>query len=304
MKAPCGSRGLGRPGGSRARLRAVLAALALGQGAFAWCQGAETAALSTVPASYRLVWADEFDGSGHPDPARWVHDRARNKVGWHNHELQYYAGPRLDNARVQDGRLIITARREDLSDAPDWGGQHYSAARLLTRGKAEWTYGFFEVRAKMPCGKGTWPAIWMLGTGTRWPEDGELDIIEHQGLRPTRLSSAVHVAAGHGGHAVGGATQLADACTAFHNYQMHWQPDKLEFSVDGVVHFHYPNLKLGAAAWPFDRPQYMILLIAIGGDLGGPVDDRIFPVQMEVDYVRVYQKQSQPDAGGAALTRE
>jgi beta-glucanase (GH16 family) len=255
----------------------------------ACAQGAETAAPSAVPAGYRLVWADEFSVDGLPDPGKWVHDTGRNKDGWHNREQQYYSGPRLDNARVQGGQLVITARKEDLSGAADWGGQHYTAARLLTRGQAEWTYGFFEVRARMPCGKGTWPAIWMLGTGGRWPDDGELDIMEHQGHRPTRLSSAVHMAAGHGGHAVGGATQIADACGAFHNYQMHWTPDQLSFSIDGMVHFHYPNMKLGASSWPFDKPQYMILNIAIGGDLGGPVDDAIFPLHMEVDYVRVYQ---------------
>lgn len=293
MRARRDQRAAARLSGASAGARVALLALALGAAGAAGtaaAQGAESAAPATVPAGYRLVWADEFDTEGLPDPRRWVHDTARNKEGWHNHELQYYAGPRLENARVQGGRLVVTARCEDLAQAADWGGQHYTAARLLTRGKAEWTYGFFEVRAKLPCGKGTWPAIWMLGSGGAWPADGELDIMEHQGHRPTRVSSAVHMAAGHGGHAVGGATQLADACTAFHNYQMHWLPDKLEFSVDGVVHFHYPNLKLGAAAWPFDRAHYMVLNIAIGGDLGGPVDDRIFPVAMEVDYVRVYQK--------------
>lgn len=262
-------------------------ALAAGQ---AMAQGAENAAPSTVPAGYRLVWADEFNTDGHPDPTKWVHDTARNKPGWHNNELQYYAGPRLDNARVAAGRLLITARKESLSTEADFGGQRYTAARLLTRGKAEWTYGFFEVRAKLPCGKGTWPAIWMLGTGGKWPDDGELDIMEHQGHRPIRVSSAIHVKAGHGGHATGGATRLADACGAFHNYQMHWTPEKLYFSIDGLVHFHYANMKFGSTSWPFDKPQYMILNIAIGGDLGGPVDDNIFPVSMEVDYVRVYQK--------------
>ena len=257
----------------------------------AGAQGAESVVPSTVPPGYQLVWADEFNSEGHPDPSRWVHDTGRNKEGWHNNEKQYYAAPRLENARVQGGRLLITARKESLSDQADWGGQRYTAARLLTRGKGEWTYGYVEVRAKMPCGKGTWPAIWMLGSGGHWPNDGELDILEHQGHRPSRVSSAVHMAAGHGGHAVGGATQIPDACSAFHNYQMHWTPDKLYFSVDGDVHFHYPNLRQGNASWPFNKPHYLILNIAIGGDLGGPVDDSALPVTMEVDYVRVYQKQ-------------
>ena len=242
-----------------------------------------------VPAGYALVWSDEFEVDGLPDSKKWDYDTQRNKEGWHNNELQYYAGPRAENAVVKGGRLIITARKESLSNAPDWGGQRYTATRLLTRGKADWTYGFFDVRAKMPCGKGTWPAIWTLGSGGRWPEDGELDILEHRGHFPKQVSSAVHVAAGHAGQSIHGAARVADACSAFHNYQMHWTPAGVSFGVNGFVHMHYPNLKLGHAAWPFDAPQFLLLNIAIGGDLGGAVDDRIFPRRMEVDYVRVYQ---------------
>lgn len=242
-----------------------------------------------IPDHYRLVWADEFDTAGLPDANKWVYDTERNAVGWHNHELQYYSGPRLANARITDGRLIIQAHKESLTTASDWGGQRYTSTRLITRGKAQWTYGFFEIRAKMPCGRGTWPAIWTLGSGGRWPDDGELDILEHLGQDPGRTTSAVHVAAGHGGQAFSGATLVPDACQAFHRYQMHWTPDGVSFGVDGHAHMRYPKTDMGRRAWPFDAPQYMILNLAIGGDLGGPVDDRIFPVAMEVDYVRVYQ---------------
>jgi beta-glucanase (GH16 family) len=242
------------------------------------------------PTGYRLVWADEFDTNGAVDTRRWAFDTERNKPGWHNNEKQYYAGPEGDNATVKDGRLLITARRHTPSDRPDWGGQRYTSARLLTRGKAQWTYGFFEVRAKMPCGLGTWPAIWTLGTGGRWPEDGELDIMEHMGQKPDRTSSAVHVATGHAGRAVWGATPLPTACSAFHRYQMHWTPDGVTFGVDGFAHLHYPRFDAGERAWPFDKPQFLLLNLAIGGDLGGPIDDRIFPVSFEVDYVRVYQR--------------
>lgn len=242
-----------------------------------------------VPKGYTLVWADEFDTPGGPDPARWVHDTARNKEGWHNNERQYYAGPRTANAEVRDGKLHIRARKETMPAAPDWGGQAYTSARLLTRGKAEWTYGFFEVSARMPCGKGTWPAIWMLGTGGRWPEDGELDIMEHVGHDPDRISSAVHVAAGHAGQAFSGGVPVKDACKRFHRYQMLWDAGGVTFGMDGFAHMRYPKTDLGPRAWPFDAPMYLLLNLAIGGDLGGPVDDRIFPVTMEVDYVRVYQ---------------
>lgn len=243
-----------------------------------------------VPTGYALVWSDEFDDDGLPDAAKWVADTGRNRAGWYNNEQQYYSSGRPENAVVRDGRLVITARRETLSSAPDWGGQRYTSARLITRGLAEWTHGYVEVRAKLPCGVGTWPAIWMLGSGGRWPQDGELDILEHTGRDPERVFSTVHTAAGSGGNGRGAGRALATACTRFHDYQMHWTPDAIDFGVDGSVHFRYPNPGTGPAAWPFDAPQFMILNIAIGGDLGGPVDDTIFPVAMEVEHVRVWQR--------------
>lgn len=242
-----------------------------------------------VPAGYRLVWADEFDKAGLPDASRWDYDTGMNKPGWFNNEKQYYARARLANSEVRDGRLVITARREEMRDQADWGGQKYSSARLLTRGKAEWTYGFFEVRAKMPCGLGTWPAIWMLGLG-QWPATGELDILEHQGSAPQRVFSTVHTTSGHGGQGVTGATSLPTACTAFHDYQMLWTPQRVSFAVDGRVHHVVDNKGSGAAQWPFDAPQFLILNLAIGGDLGGPVNDAIFPVKYEIEHVRIYQQ--------------
>lgn len=271
---------------SARRLSASMLALGLAAGGFlpAWAEDLR------VPQHYRLVWSDEFETPGLPDPTRWQHDTFRNKEGWFNNELQYYSGPRQENARVQDGRLLIQARKESLSSAPDWGGQRYTSARLITQGKAQWTYGFFEISARMPCGKGTWPAIWLLGSGGRWPEDGELDIMEHMGHTPGRVSSAVHVAAGHAGQAVVASTPLATACSAFHRYQMHWTADGITFGVDGQAYMRYPRTDLGPRQWPFDKPQYLLLNLAIGGDLGGLVDDGMFPVEFQVDYVRVYQK--------------
>jgi beta-glucanase (GH16 family) len=244
------------------------------------------------PGHYRLVWADEFDQPGLPDPTRWTYDTHRNKEGWYNNERQYYTQSRLENAVVRDGKLTIHARKEALKSAADWGGQPYTSARLLTRGLAQWTYGFFEVSAKMPCGKGTWPAIWTLGVGGRWPDDGELDIMEHVGSNPEHTSSAVHVAMGHAGQAFSGSTRVPDACQRFHRYQMHWTPNGVTFGVDGQPFMRYPKTDVGPRGWPFDAPQFLILNIAIGGDLGGPVDDSIFPVAMEVEYVRVYQHQA------------
>lgn len=242
-----------------------------------------------VPSGYSLVWSDEFNAAGLPDAANWNYDTGRNRAGWYNNELQYYSAARLENAEIRDGKLLITARMEQLSSAADWGGQRYTSARLLTAGKAAWTYGYFEIRAKLPCGRGTWPAIWTLGSNGDWPAIGELDIMEQTGKEPTKLFSTVHTTSGSGGNGAGAATQLSDACTAFHTYHMLWTAQQISFGIDGITHFSYVNRGTGKAQWPFDAPQFLILNIAIGGDLGGAVDDSIFPVQMAVDYVRVYQ---------------
>ncbi len=248
-----------------------------------------TDAVLAVPAGYALVWSDEFSAHGLPDTAKWAYDTGFNRQGWHNHELQYYSAERLGNAQVRDGKLVISARKERLPEATDWGGQGYTSARLITKGLAEWTYGYFEVRARLPCGKGSWPAIWMLGSQGEWPMGGELDIMEQVGKAPTRIFSTVHSAAGSGGDGAGAAVELLDACSAFHRYQMHWTAQQVRFGVDGKTHFTYLNQGMGSRQWPFDAPQFLILNLAIGGDLGGPVDDTIFPLYMEVDYVRVYQ---------------
>ncbi len=276
-------------------MKAVLAAVLLGlSGAAALAADAPPPAERLKPpAGWEITWRDEFDVDGLPDPKKWSNDTYFNKPGWFNHEQQYYAGPRAENAVVSNGRLLITARKESLSTAPDWGGQKYTSARLLTRGLGEWTYGFFEIRAKLPCGLGTWPAIWMLGTKGDWPSNGELDIMEHIGRDPGRVMSTVHTLAGSGAHGVGAAVTEPDSCGAFHRYQMLWTERDIKFGIDGVEHLTYPRLDVGAdgakRAWPFDAPQFLLLNVAIGGDLGGPVDDAIFPVTMEVDYVRVWQ---------------
>jgi beta-glucanase (GH16 family) len=267
----------------------ALALLALGGCALPGAPEADVPELH-VPAGYSLVWSDEFATDGLPDPSKWTYDTGRNKQGWHNHEKQYYSGPRAENAQVRDGRLVITARRERLPEAADWGGQEYTSARLLTAGRAEWTYGHFEIRAKLPCGRGTWPAIWMLGSKGDWPAVGELDIAELVGREPTKVFSTVHTASGSGGNGAGAATEVPDACGAFHTYQMQWTPQQARFGIDGRTHFVYKNAGKGRHQWPFDAPQFLILNVAIGGDFGGDVDDLIFPVRMEIDFVRVYQK--------------
>jgi beta-glucanase (GH16 family) len=250
-----------------------------------------------IPAGAKLVWSDEFDVAGLPDAKKWSYDTGRNAAGWYNHELQYYAAARAANSRVGDGMLVLTARREDLSTLglADWGGQKYSSARLVTRGKAAWTHGFIEVRAKLPCGRGTWPAIWMLSAPPqgRWPEDGEIDIMEHVGFDPGVVHATAHTGAYN--HVRGNqrtATHtLADACDEFHRYQLHWTPMRITIGIDDRNYYQYSNDGSGNAEWPFDSPQYLILNVAVGGDWGGQrgVDDSVYPVSMQIDYVRVYQ---------------
>ena len=251
-----------------------------------------------IPTGFRLVWSDEFEVPGLPDASKWNYDVERNFAGWYNNELQYYAASRPENSRVENGHLIITARREDLSTLgmDDWGGQRYSSARLITRGKAQWTYGFMEIRAKLPCGRGSWPAIWTLASPPQgaWPDDGEIDIMEHVGFDEGVVHGTVHTGGYNhvrGNHRSNRVT-VPTVCTAFHKYQLTWTANRITVGVDDRNYFQYTNDHSGNAAWPFDSPQYLILNIAVGGDWGGQmgVDDAIWPVQMEIDYVRVYQQ--------------
>jgi beta-glucanase (GH16 family) len=249
-----------------------------------------------VPAGYRQVWSDEFDRPGAPDPAKWRADTSRNRAGWYNNEKQYYAADRRENVRVEDGKLVLEARHERLAEWPDFGGQDYASAKLFTKGLAQWTYGFVEVRARLACGRGLWPAIWMLGSddAVGWPALGEIDIMEHVGWDPGRVHGTIHTKAYN--HAIGtqkGAdTLLPDACTAFHRYQLDWNADRLLIGVDGHAYMRFDNdHRDDPATWPFAKPQYLILNVAVGG-WGGQkgIDDAAFPSRMVVDYVRVWQK--------------
>ena len=258
------------------------------------CYAIPYLAIGGKPTGYKLVWSDEFSKDGLPDPAKWDYDVGLNKQGWANEELQYYSKARPENSRVEHGKLMITARHEKRSDAPDWGGQAYSSARLYTHGKFEFTYGFVEVRAKLPCGLGTWPAIWMLGTGGDWPEEGEIDVMEHVGRSKGEVLGSLHT----GAYNWPNKTQITakrivpDVCDTFHNYQLTWDAGHMMIGIDNQNYMRFAKPKNAThAQWPFDDPQYLILNLAIGGMLGGPVDDKIFPATMEVDYVRVYQRQ-------------
>lgn len=245
------------------------------------------------PAGAKLVWSDEFGGSG-LDGSKWTFDTARNKLGWHNNEKQYYSANRRENTKVAGGSLVITALRDGpkLRKFDDWGGQRFSSARLLSTGS--WTYGYYEIRAKLPCSGGMWPAIWMLPPDMKeWPDDGEIDIMEMVGKAPGEIHATLHTGAYN--HVLKTQREairmVPTACTAFHTYQLEWKPDAIRIGVDGVAYLRVPNNRPteGKAAWPFDRPFQMILNLAVGGDWPGPIDEKALPQRMEVDYVRVWQ---------------
>lgn len=249
-----------------------------------------------APEGYRLVWSDEFETPGLPDPAKWSYDTQANRRGWYNSELQYYSAARLENARVEDGRLIITARRERLAGMADFGGQDYSSARLIGRdGGQGWTYGLIEARLKLPCSRGSWPAFWMLpDNAAAWPLGGEIDIMEHVGHDPGVVHGTVHTGKYNHvqGTQSGGQAQTPLACEQFHTYQTLWTPESVIFAIDDRPYHRFANDGTGEmAAWPFDHPFHILLNVAVGGDWGGAqgVDDAALPQSMEVDWVRVWQ---------------
>ena len=245
---------------------------------------------SAPPDGYRLVWSDEFDTDGMPDPAKWAYDTEANATGWYNDEQQYYAVANPANSVQSDGILHITARHERLTEAADYGGQDYSSARLITKDRADWTYGYFEASARLPCGQGAWPAFWMLGPASiPYPLRGEIDIMEQISSDPT-IHGTLHTKATEGTYGIGGSSMALDPCTTFHRYQMLWTPQRITVSLDDKSYFTFDNPGTGRNAWPYDLPHFILLNLAVGGDWPGRVDDSIFPVSFDIDYVRVYQE--------------
>ncbi|SEG23889.1 glycoside hydrolase family 16 protein [Algoriphagus boritolerans] len=239
--------------------------------------------------SQKLVWADEFDKDGHPESSKWSYDVGDH--GWGNKELQYYSKNELNNARVENGILIIEAHADQSQP------KGYTSARLVTKGKAGWKYGYIEVRAKLPEGVGTWPAIWMLpdqNTYGGWPKSGEIDIMEHVGYDPGKVHGTVHTEAfNHSiGTQKGAQLMVSDFQNEFHVYAIDWKEESLDFFIDGKHYFTFENTGGDSKEWPFDQPFHIILNIAVGGNWGGAkgVAGDIWPQRMEVDYVRVFDK--------------
>lgn len=243
-----------------------------------------------LPEEYKLIWNDEFNYTGLPDPAKWSYDVGGN--GWGNEELQFYTSARLSNAEVKGGYLYITAIKEDFE------GKKYTSARLVTRSKGDWLYGRIEVRAKLPQGRGLWPAIWMLPTDWHygpWPSSGEIDIMENLGYIPYWVAASFQTEAYNfrkGSHKTA-ILNVPDCYTEFHTYSLEWESGECRIYVDSKLINSFKNDETGFRTWPFDKRFHLLLNIAVGGTFGGVqgVDDAIFPQAMVVDYVRVYQKE-------------
>ena len=234
-------------------------------------------------------WSDEFNVSGLPDAKKWGYDVGGD--GWGNNEKQYYTKDRLENARVENGKLIIEVRKEDYQ------GSAYTSARLVTKNKADFLYGKIEMKAKLPSGRGTWPALWMLASQQSygeafWPHNGEIDIMEHVGYDQGTVVSTVHTKAFN--HTIGtqksGKVFSEKVSTEFQIYTLEWSPQKMEMFMNGKSIFTFDNSNQSWEQWPFDKKFHLLFNIAVGGNWGGQkgIDETIFPQRMEVDYVRYY----------------
>jgi len=236
---------------------------------------------------WELVWADEFNNEGLADQSKWDYE-----VGFiRNRERQYYTKARIENARAEDGTLIIESRKEKYEDG------EYTSASLHTWHKAEWLYGRIEVRAKLPTGKGMWPAIWMLGTNrdtVGWPACGEIDIMENVGFDPDTICANIHTKAYNHvqGTGKGSKIKAEKPYEQYHVYAIEWYEDRIDFFLDDQKYFTFKNEGKGNDVWPYDKPHYLILNAAIGGSWGGQkgIDDAIFPQRYFIDYVRFFKE--------------
>jgi beta-glucanase (GH16 family) len=232
------------------------------------------------------AWADEFTNPGKPDPLKWGYDTGGH--GWGNKELQYYTDG--NNITIENGKLVIEARKE-IKDS-----NHYTSTRLISKNKGDFLYGRFEARARMPKGRGLWPAIWMLPTDWEyggWPASGEIDIMEQVGYDYNTIHMSVHTEAYN--HIAGtqktAFTNVPTATDSFHVYRVDWTPDFIKGYIDDALLFSFLNEKKDYKVWPFDKRFHWLLNLAVGGNWGGQkgIDDSVFPAQFEIDYVRVYK---------------
>lgn len=260
--------------------RMVVRAVMGGNPALAWYHIFTTIQPTQDATDYtNLVWSDEFNTDGAPDPSKWGYNLGAG--GWGNGELQNYTNSPT-NVSVQGGNLKITAKAQAL------GGSNYTSARLVSENKFEFTYGKIEFRAKLPTGGGTWPALWLLGQNyatNTWPACGEIDVMEHRGNTPNVIHGTLHYPGNSGGNGNSNTTTILNASTEFHIYKAIWTPSSIRFYVDNVLFHSVVN----SGTLPFNSDFFLILNVAMGGTFGGAVDPLFIESSMEVDYVRVYQ---------------
>jgi beta-glucanase (GH16 family) len=235
-----------------------------------------------------LVWSDEFDIDT-VDAAKWNFEIGNGASGWGNNEKEYYTN-HPENAHIENGKLIITALKENFD------GFQYTSARLQTKNKGHWKYGRIEMMAKIPHGKGTWPAFWMMPQqqnygSNLWPDNGEIDIMEYVGYVPGVIYGTVHVNKNYGGNAVSGSISYSGVENNPHVFAIEWSPDSIKWYVDSYMYATYLRAGRNWQYWPFDKDFYIIINLAIGGNWGGAqgIDNTIFPQTFEIDYIRVYR---------------
>lgn len=254
---------------------------------------------------YKLVWSDEFNGAAGtpPDPATWGHEigdgTASGNRGWGNNELEYYTDSTENAALDGKGNLVISARKAGPASKLTcyYGPCQYTSARLITANKVQLTYGRIEARLKVPSGSGLWPAFWALGSNigqVSWPQSGEIDIMEYVGRQPNRVFGTIH---GPGYSGAGGFGKTYDltrpVADDYHVFAIEWEKDQIVWSIDNTVYNRASPPSVAPHEWVFNRPFFLILNVAVGGNLGGPVgEDTAFPQTLTVDYVRQYQKDS------------
>jgi beta-glucanase (GH16 family) len=231
------------------------------------------------------AWADEFNAEGAPDANKWTYDVGGS--GWGNNELQYYTNT-TNNASVKDGFLTITAKKEPFQ------GMAYTSSRMVSKTGSDLLYGRIEVRAKIPAGTGTWPAIWMLPNDYAygdWPKSGEMDIMEHVGYDQGNVHFSLHTQLNNASNSKTSTLNMPTASTEFHTYRADWTSETIKGYYDDQLVFSYTNDTKGFAGWPFDKPFHVLLNLAVGGNWGGVkgVDDTVFPASMQVDYVRFFK---------------
>ncbi|MBE3065233.1 MAG: glycoside hydrolase family 16 protein [Spirochaetes bacterium] len=279
-----------------------LVGIGLAVGLTAWAAGAGGLAIPPRPAAsatgaktpadrpgWRLVWADEFDGSGLPDPKEWTYEEGKVR----NNEAQYYTKARAENCRIERGMLILEARKEPFTGPRGRGD--YTSASIETKGLGSWQYGRLEMRARLPQGLGVWPAFWTLGAKGGWPACGEIDIMEFVGHDPNKTHGTLHWRDGGKHASKGGHLAVSKPWEAFHVYAVEWSADRIDFFYDDTK---FNSIALAQAddngSNAFRQPHYLKLNLALGGSWGGKIDDTVLPQRFIVDYVRVYQRKDVP----------